>query len=66
MRIRLTLLLAAALAGGCSTPSGSPEQTTADQCQPYRNLLRTQEPHYVMEACARRLGEAACRKCLNE
>lgn len=65
--MKTTLLLAcvAALLAACGTPK-TPEQQYADQCRLFRGYLSTQEPFRVMEACTRQLGEAACRKCLNE
>jgi len=66
MRIRLTVLVAAVLAGACSTQPATPEQRAADQCRLFRNMMMTQEPQYVLEACTRHLGEAECRRCLNE
>lgn len=65
MRMHLPLVLAAAsLLAACNTPPASPEQKAADQCRLFRGYMSTQEHHYVMEACTRQMGEAACRQCL--
>jgi hypothetical protein len=66
MKTCLRVLLAATmLLGACDTPPKSPEQRAADQCRLFRGYLSTQEPQYVIEACTRQMGEAACRDCLN-
>ncbi len=58
------LLAASLLLAGCDT-NKPPEQRAAEQCRLFRGYLSTQEPQYVMEACTRQMGEAACRECLN-
>ena len=66
MKLRLLLLLpAVALLAACNTTPASPEQRAADQCRLFRGYMSTQEPQYVMEACTKQMGEAACRNCLN-
>ena len=64
MRVRLLVPLLAAFLAGCQNPPPSPEQRAADQCRLFRGYMSTQEHHYVMEACTRQMGEAACRQCL--
>ena len=61
----LVLTATVALLAACTNPPASPEQRAADQCRLFRGYLSTQEPQYVMEACTKQMGEAACRECLN-
>ncbi|MBC5782729.1 hypothetical protein H8N03_07210 [Ramlibacter sp. USB13] len=66
MPIRLAFLLCGtALLAACQSPPASPEQRAEDQCRLFRGYLNTQERHYVVEACERQMGQAACRECLN-
>jgi hypothetical protein len=65
MKTCLALLAATLLLAACDTTPKSPEQRAEDQCRLFRGYLSTQEPQYVMEACTRQMGEAACRECLN-
>ena len=64
MRVRLLVPLLAAFLVACQTTPPTAEQR-ADQCRLFRGYMSTQEHHYVMEACTRQMGEAACRECLN-
>jgi hypothetical protein len=66
MPVRLLLLLSSVLVlAACSNEPVSPEQRAADQCRLFRGYMSTQEPQYVIEACTRQMGEAACRECLS-